>query len=209
MDIYASDEEKGEEIKRWWRENGLSVVIGIALAAAALVGGRYWQTQQQVQAQTASQLYQQTAMLIDSGQVEQASATVDSLISQYGSTPYATFAALAMAKQNLAQAHNDTAKMYLEWVIANGKLAGQQDIARLRLAKIWASESAYSEAMAVLEQRQTVAFTSLFAETRGDILFAQKHYAEAREAYQQALDAITESEARQILLKLKLDNVAE
>ena len=47
MDIYASDEEKGEEIKRWWRENGLSVMLGIAFGIAALVGGRYWLTQKQ------------------------------------------------------------------------------------------------------------------------------------------------------------------
>ena len=30
MDIYASDEEKSEAIKQWWRENGLAVAAGVA-----------------------------------------------------------------------------------------------------------------------------------------------------------------------------------
>ena len=39
MDIYASDEEKGEDIKRWWRENGLSVIAGVILGVAILLVG--------------------------------------------------------------------------------------------------------------------------------------------------------------------------
>lgn len=31
MDIYASDDEKGEAIKNWWRENGRSVITGVVL----------------------------------------------------------------------------------------------------------------------------------------------------------------------------------
>ena len=42
MTDFKTDEEKAEELKAWWKENGTSVMAGIALAVAALFGWEYW-----------------------------------------------------------------------------------------------------------------------------------------------------------------------
>ena len=64
MDLYASDEEKGEEIKQWWRDNGTSVVMGLVFAVAVFMGGRYWQANQQSHLTLAANHYQQLTSLL-------------------------------------------------------------------------------------------------------------------------------------------------
>jgi len=208
VDIYASDEEKGEDIKRWWRENGTSVLAMIILAAAALFGGRYWQQQQVMQTSNASNLYQQTVMHLTQGQAEQAKLAVDQLLAEYASTPYATFAALEMAKQSVAEQQTDKAENYLTWVADKAELPGQKDIARLRLAKLLLQKGDYAKSTTVLEQRETQAFKSLYDEVLGDVLLAQNKLDEASSAYRSAMTTLDSSEPRSVILKLKLDDLA-
>lgn len=208
MDIYASDEEKGEEIKRWWRENGLSVMLGIALGIAALVGGRYWLTQQAINVTNASSLYQQASAYLAEGKTSEAASSVDQLFSDFSATPYATFAALDMAKESAANKDSNGAKSYLEWAINHAKLAGQKDIARLRLSQLQLSEASYEAALATANQSDTAAFKSLFDELKGDIYLAQGKMAEAASAYRAAKTALEENESRGLILKLKLDDIA-
>jgi predicted negative regulator of RcsB-dependent stress response len=208
VDIYASDEEKGEDIKRWWRENGFSVMAGIALGIAALFGGRYWLTQQAMSVNTASSLYQQANVYLAAGETAEAASSVDLLFSDYASTPYATFAALDMAKNSLANQDTNGAKAYLEWVMGHAELAGQKEIARLRLSQLQLKEANYVDAMATANQGDTLAFKSLFDELKGDIYIAQGKVSEAALAYQSAKAAIEGSEPRGLILKLKLDDIA-
>ena len=208
MDIYASDEEKGEEIKRWWRENGLAVMVGIALGVAGLVGGRYWLNQQTVSTTQASSLYQQASVYHAEGDGSQAMNAVDKLFSDFASTPYATFAAFDMAKNSLANEDINGAKAYLEWVINHAKLTGQKEIAKLRLSQLQLDESNFDEALATSNLGETTAFKSLFEELKGDIYLAQGKTVEAASAYQAAKMTLDENDPRGLILKLKLDDIA-
>lgn len=208
MDIYASDEEKGEEIKRWWRENGWSIIAYVALGIAAVVGGRYWLAQQQVAALTASSIYQQTIVELEQGNHDQASTAADKLISEFASTPYAVFSALEMAKHSVANNELSQAKHYLEWVLANAELTGQREIARLRLAQVLLAEQQYDAALARIQETNNEAFKSLFDELKGDIYLAQGKIAEAATAYRAAMVGLDDNQPREIILKLKLDDIA-
>lgn len=208
MDIYASDEEKGEEIKRWWRENGLAVMLGIALGIAGLVGGRYWLNQQAMSTTQASSLYQQASVYLAEGNGSQAVDSVDKLFSDFANTPYATFAAFDMAKNSLANEDTNDAKAYLEWVIGHAKLTGQKEIAKLRLSKLQLDESNFEQALMTLNLGETTAFKSLFDELKGDVYLAQGKKVEAALAYQAAKITLDENDPRGLILKLKLDDIA-
>ncbi|MDX1713508.1 MAG: tetratricopeptide repeat protein, partial [Halomonas venusta] len=54
-----SEEEQLEVIKRWWKENGTSLIAGAVLAAAGVFGWNAWQNYQEGQAEAASVRYQQ------------------------------------------------------------------------------------------------------------------------------------------------------
>jgi predicted negative regulator of RcsB-dependent stress response len=208
MDIYASDEEKAEAIKQWWRENGRSVIAGIVLGGAAIFGFRYWMNYQQVQTEQASVMYQQATIQLSQSEREQAQKTVDQLMQDYGSTAYAVFAALEMAEKATAEGDNDTAVSHLNWVVDNASMASHQELARLRLAQLHVSAGELEQASALVDQAALSAYQSLFAELRGDIKLAQGDTAAAHSAYQQAMLTLAAGEPRQSLLQMKLDQVA-
>ena len=208
MDIYASDEEKGEDIKRWWRENGLSVIAGVVLGVAILLSGRYWFSQEKMLSESASFLYQQTSQLIAEGKVVEAEPIVDELFSSYSSTPYAIFAAFEMAKHNVDSGDIEGAKPYLDWVISNGDLSGHINIARLRLGHLLLQQGHLEQALTVVREVKAIEFKSLSSELTGDIFISQGKKAEAAIEYGTALGLSEQNDPRGLVLKLKLDDVA-
>ncbi|WP_315982668.1 tetratricopeptide repeat protein [Aliamphritea spongicola] len=53
-----TEEEQVEALKKWWQENGKSLVLGVLLAGAIIFAWKGWQNSQQVKAETAAALYQ-------------------------------------------------------------------------------------------------------------------------------------------------------
>lgn len=208
MDIYASDEEKGEEIKQWWRDNGRAVIIGIVFGTALLFSGRYWFNYQATVAEQASSSYQQLTTLLTEDKNVEAEEKTQLLLSEFSSTPYAVFAAFDMAKKAVELNDNDTAKTYLQWVIDHAELSGHTSLAQLRLSELLLLESKFDLALELLAQPTSVSFTSLFSELKGDILVAQGKDDEARSAYQTAMMTLGQGQPRQSIIQLKLDDVA-
>lgn len=208
MDIYASDDEKGEDIKRWWRENGRSVIAVSILGIAVIFAGRYWLGYQQTQSENAAITYQQLTNLVAEGQHEGADEQNQLLLSEFATTPYAVFAALEMANQAITDDDDESAKSYYEWVINNAKLNGHVEIARLRLAKLYLAEDNYEKAIQLVSESTSESFSSLYSELRGDIFAEQGQNLEARAAYQSAILNVVEGEPRRIILNMKIDDMA-
>jgi len=208
VDIYASDEEKGEDIKRWWRENGRSVILGCVLGGAVIFGGRYWIDYKQTLAENASLTYQQVSQAIQQQQVETADKLTQKLFSEFSSTPYAVFAAFRMAAQAVENDDKESAKLYLQWVTDNASLAGHLEIARLRQAKILVDEAKYEQALELTMQSKSASFASLFSGLRGDIFLAMDKKSDARTAYQTAMAGLEQGDPRLVLLQIKLDDLA-
>jgi len=208
MDIYASDEEKGEDIKRWWRENGRSVITGIVLGSALIFAGRFWLTYQQTQAENAAIAYHQLTSLVKEGDDTGADQKNQLLLSDYSATPYAVFSAFEMATQAVNKADYASAKNYLEWVKDNADLSGHVEIARLRLAKLLLAEQSYDAAQALVTESTSDSFSSLFSELQGDIYAVQGQYTDARAAYQSAVLTLVDGEPRQVILNIKIDDMA-
>lgn len=209
MDIYASDEEKGEEIKQWWRDNGRSVILGCVLGAAVLFSGRYWITYQQTLASNASATYQQVLLALSEDNISSAEDKTQQLFSEFSSTPYAIFAAFEMASQPIENEDTLSAQSYLQWVMTNAELSAHKELARLRLAQLLMSDGKLDQSLALINESGTTGFTSLLAELRGDILVAQGKVIEAKSAYQNAISELNQGEPRMTILQIKLDDVAE
>lgn len=208
MDIYASDDEKGEDIKRWWRENGRSVIAGSILGLAIIFAGRYWVGYQQNQSEKAATSYQQLTLLVVDGKQDAAAEQNKLLLSEFSSSPYAVFAAFEMASQAISNDDSELAKSYLEWAIENAALSGHVEIAQLRLAKLFLAEANYEKALSLVNESKSDSFASLFAELRGDVFSAQGKQVEARAAYQSAILSLVDGEPRRVLLNMKIDDMA-
>ncbi len=59
MDVYKTEEEQVEAIKKWWQENGKSIIAGVVIGITAIFGWRAYDNHTAVQAEAASTLYEQ------------------------------------------------------------------------------------------------------------------------------------------------------
>lgn len=208
MDIYASDDEKGEAIKNWWRENGRSVVTGVVLGGTVIFGGRYWINFQHAKTEQAAAMYQQVQMNISDDDLTAAEDLTQELMQSHSSTPYAAFATLELAAEQARKDQPAAALEYLKWTADKAKLTGQKDLARLRMVRVLVDQGEYEQALQLAQQSSSEGFISLFAELEGDIYLAQESKAEAFEAYRNALSSMDEDDPRKTLLEMKRDDVA-
>ncbi|MEZ5479771.1 MAG: tetratricopeptide repeat protein [Thiolinea sp.] len=204
MSDYKTDEEKAEELKAWWKENGTSVVAGVALAIAALFGWEYWQKYQVETAEAASTLYLESR---EAESPEAAAQKRQQLRDDYSGSPYAALASLQTAKTHAEAGEYPQAAEALQWVIDNDKDAGHVEVARLRLARVNIAMGEYDKALALVDGDYAESYESLREELRGDIYTAQNQPEEARKAYQRALQ--TNGGGSSEFIQMKLDNLGQ
>ncbi len=58
MSDMRTEEEQVEALKNWWKENGKSLLLTIALALAVVFGWKGWQNNQRITAENAAVMYQ-------------------------------------------------------------------------------------------------------------------------------------------------------
>ena len=187
----AYDLEEQEQLatfKGWWNDNGTKLLAAIALAAAVGAGWQGWRIWQANQAQQAGAQYE---VLIKAAQEGDAKALRDAggtLVESFPRTLYASMGALVAARFHFDRNDFKSAKAQLQWVIEHARSEDFRDLARLRLAAILLDEKSYDEALKALDAKHSAAYDSQFAALRGDVLVAKSQPAEARAAYQLALD---------------------
>jgi predicted negative regulator of RcsB-dependent stress response len=204
IDYNKTDDEQAEEIKNWWKENGVSVIAGIALAIAALFAWEYWQKYQITQMETASTLYTTTQTIADPAI---ATKNLEQLQSEYAKSPYAALASLDTAKQQAEKGEYEPAIAALRWVIAHSQDPDLKNIASVRLARVLASTGQYDEALSLASQTYAASYESVLEEIKGDIYSAQNKVEDARKAYERAILAAKNGSNE--LIKIKLDNLGK
>jgi predicted negative regulator of RcsB-dependent stress response len=118
-------------------------------------------------------------------------------------------AALRAAKSFAVANDLANAKQRLQWVVDKARDEEMRDVARLRLAGVLFDEKSHDEALKLLDAKHVAAFDGLYADLRGDILAAQNKRAEARAAYQIALEKGDSRSTYRQLIQLKLDALGE
>lgn len=203
------EQEQIAEIKAWWKRYGNLVLLATTaalLTVAAHQGWRYYRHQQGLSAITLYEQLEQAERAAEHKKVRDIAAQITN---KYGPTVYATMAALASAKAAFLTGDLATAKAQLQWVVDNARDDEIKDIARLRLAGVLLDEKNYDAALKVLEKQPVESLAGLYADLKGDILAAQGKHAEARSAYQLALDKSESGSAYRATIQLKLDALGE
>lgn len=202
---YETDEEKVEVIKRWWKENGLSVVGGAVLGLAAIYGWRLWIGHQQSTATVASTAFEQLVFEASGNQAEAIAAQARVLSEEFSSTPYAALGSLIAAKALYEDAKPDAAIAALQKVIDSAPDPALASIAAVRQARIQVAEGQLDAAEKTLKgQDDRPAFAGEIAAVRGDIAAARGEIAAARAAYQEAIE---KGSSLSQLIRLKIDNL--
>jgi len=211
-----TEEEQLAAIKSWWKDNGKSLVIMIAVAVAAVYGYKAWQQQQITASGNASAMYQRMIALAvpaANADVEENLATskhlAKSLKEEYTSSQYTKFASLLMAKIAVNSGDLTTAEQELDWVLSAEPKPLVKSIALIRKAQIDAEQGEFDSALELLNGVTVASLTVQAAELEGDIYVAKGDIVKARGAYQKALDNEAVGSAQQILTMKLNDLTAE
>lgn len=213
MDEYRGEDEQLEQVKRWLRENGPALLLGIVIAVALVFGWRFWTARQQATAAAASIQYEtllQAAEQWSVGGEAAAAATVGTLAAElkesYPDTGYASYAAFLRANVAVAESRYDEGAAELRWVIDRNLNDAEVAIARYRLARVLLAQGEADAALELVDQPAVEQFAPAYARLRGDILMARGDTDGARQAYVRAreLGAQTDLPPDQILeIKLR------
>ena len=98
-DILLTPEEQDERAKKWLKDNGMSIAVGIALGLAGIFGFNQYKASVQLKAEQASSLYSEIINTNENSEISDIDAQVAQLKDNYGSSSYAAKAVLLKAKQ--------------------------------------------------------------------------------------------------------------
>ncbi len=207
MAEYETEEQQVEALKKWWKENATSLIVGLVVGVSALFGWRYYGDQQNIHAVQASDLYMQVMQSVALKTVDDKTIDIsNTLINDYSDTPYASLASLTLAKTEYEKDNIDGATAQLELAIKVSNEDTIKQIANLRLVSIYIEQEKYDQAAAALAMQHSAIYDAQYEELKGDLYVAKGDAEQARMAYDKALSLLGENASRKWLL-LKRQNL--
>ncbi len=201
-----SDIEREEQLRKWWSENWLWIIGGIALGLAALAGWQYWQKQRYAGAEAAASGYEQVLQSLGRDERDQAAEQAKDLRLKHPESPYADQADLALSRAAVERGELDEAARLLKGVADGSRDEEMRLVARTRLARVQNEQGKHDEAIATLDPASAGAFVALYHDIRGDAFLAKGDAAAARREFEQALAADGEgSRIDRGLIELKME----
>ncbi len=208
MESYLDERERWEALLGWLRENGLSILAGVALAAVAFGGYRWWQGHLDQRDFNAYGLYAQMENALGRGDEVSAFAAAGELERAYASTPYADQARLASAGVFVRDGELGRAAGELRVVMLHPHDPILGLIARLRLARVQIAQHQAKEALATLDAVNPGAFAARYDVVRGDAYYALGEPAAALAQYRLARATDLGGETDKQLLSLEISDLA-
>ena len=205
MVAHTTEEEQVEAIKKWWKENGTSVVIGLVVGFGVLIGGNYWMQHNSTQRQNASLEFSQLQDDLQQTRTDAVMTRGDHIINNFSDTPYAVLSAFAIAKLKADEGDMLSARARLQWVLDNSKQLEFLHMARMRMATVMVAEGNGDGALTLLNSVDAGEYLPLYEELKGDIYVSLSQQNPARSAYEKALKANDKGDNS--LLQMKLDDL--
>jgi len=188
VSTYQTEEEQVEAIKKWWKENGKSVIAGVVIGLLVVGGGKGWIEYNRIQAENASAFYEGFSQAAASGDLEAALKRGDALLKEYGGSTYALFTAMRLARLQYEAGQKDQAKARLQWVMDNSNKEALDTLTQIRLARLMLDMQALDEADRLSADPAENAYQGEFLSIQGDIRLARGDREGAKKAYSRALE---------------------
>lgn len=208
MEIYNTEEQQVEAIKRFWKNNGTAILAGITIGLAGLYGFRFYQAQQLAALEGQSGQYAALVEQVSAEGTDKASWLIETqkFIDANKDSSYSALAALLAAKEAAFLKDYAAAEKQLGFVIASSKVPEIVALATLRQARLQLEQGKADMALKTLEATLPESFVAQQQELKGDVLLKSGDESKAKAAYQAALTA---SEAgKNPLLQVKLNELA-
>lgn len=200
--------EQSERARQWLQKNGSSIVIGILLGLAVLLGWQRWQQSGVNHRAEALVKFDDLQAAVDKDDKELAGKLVEDLRKNYADTTHAALGSLELAEMQLKAGLVPEAESSLRFVAQNAQTDSLRAIASMRLARVLLARG---EAQLALDALKSVAADDYVAErneVRGDALVALGKQDDALKAYNDALAAMDVAAQARRTLEAKRDDLA-
>ncbi|OKP03963.1 YfgM family protein [Xenorhabdus eapokensis] len=205
MQVYTTETEQVDAIKRFLSTNGKYLAVGLVLGIGALLGWRYWQSHQTNQLHNTAAVFEELNKSLASGSKEHVAA-VEKFANETNNV-YGVMADLELAKQAVAQ--NDLAQAEKNLLAASGKAKDEnmQALSNLRLSRVQLAEDKADVALKTLDLVKGKGWQIMVEDIRGDILAKKGDIAGARAAYSTGL-GLDGPQVIKDFMKIKLNNLS-
>ena len=213
MSRYETEEEQVDAIKAWWKKNGTSLLTSVLIFVVAFSGWRYWDNHNKVQAINASSMYEVMQLNMQQGTFGEVSREALKLMQEQPESPYASAAAMLLAKYSFSKGEFTDAQQHLEWVKEHAKDDVLQRTAMMRLARMLADQQQFDEAKTVMANvtasKLSPSEQGHFDYISGVISIAQNDQNAARDAFKSVVDNTGASKTLKGLAQIQLDDLPQ
>jgi predicted negative regulator of RcsB-dependent stress response len=203
-----TNKDEVEYLKDWWNNYGKAIAIAVVIGLGAGYAWRYWHQFQLNKATQASQIYQQLLVADKQGQPQNTrQQLLDQLVKQYPKSSYTSLAQFLSASDDVSNQQYTLAENSYQWVVTEGRNKSLQQVARLRLAKIYVYQKKYDLALKSLNHVNDKSYLPMIEGLRGDVYAALGKKDSARQAYTKAEKGLQKLGVENPLLKLKISSL--
>lgn len=205
---FYDEHEQGEAVKKFLKQYGSSLLVGVALGLGGLFGYQQYQAyllKQRAEAALQFEVLQQARSGGDSAFVIE---VAERMRRDYARSPYAAFASMAEADVRIGREEYAEAERALRWAAERGRPDELRSIAGLRLARVLIASGQPEQALRTLERLPRAGLEAQIDETRGDALLVLGRLDEARVAYEDALARMPVGAQQRSVLELKFNDLA-
>ncbi|WP_063656878.1 YfgM family protein [Candidatus Arsenophonus triatominarum] len=204
MEVYTTENEQIDAIKRFFVNNGKALVIGLAVGVGAIIGWNYWQLHQADRLQESAQAFEQISSQLQTGS-KQVLAAGEQFANEtnniYGVLTNIELAKIAVEKSDIAGAEKALLK-----ALAVAKLDDLKDLINVRLARVQLALNKTDQALITLTQVQDKGWSTIVEDIRGDVLLKKGDVAGARAAYSEGIES-SGAEMMKTILKIKINSL--
>lgn len=199
------EHEQGEVVRKWLRQNGGSLITGIALGLACILGWNWWQGKTLRAKEEAAVQYANFSQAV-AGTDESKIKTFSTLIAdKYADTPYADLAKLRESAHLQSLGKYAEAVKLLDDGAARSKDAGLKELFALRAARVVLIDGKPADAIKRVDAvGAKTLYPGIAMELRGDAEAALGRRDDARKSYEKALTSIDQASPLRRLVELKL-----
>ncbi|MFS1538480.1 MAG: YfgM family protein [Candidatus Phlomobacter fragariae] len=204
MEVYTTENEQIDAIKRFFVNNGKVLVIVLVVGIGAIIGWNYWQSHQERRLLESAQAFEKISSQLQTGS-KQALVVGERFANEtnniYGVLTNIELAKIAVEKNDIVGAEKALLK-----ALAIAKLDDLKDLINIRLARVQLALNKTDQALITLIQVQDKGWSTIVEDIRGDVLLKKGDIAGARTAYSKGLES-SGAEMMKTILKIKINSL--
>jgi len=198
------EHEQSERVRGWLRQNGSSLITGIAMGLALVFGWQWWQGRGERHKEEASGQYETLGQAVEAKDATKVKLLAGQVQDKFKDTGYALLAVLRQASFLHDQGKDAEALALLRAERPNVKDPGLAELIDIRIARLLLIMGKPDDSAKELAKISNPRYSQVIDELEGDIAIARGKRDEARKHYESALGKLDQAAPTRPLLELKL-----